>query len=67
MGDTKFRQNGRRTAKGPFRTELKELRRKQGEERNAAWQALSTAAKITSLQQRRGESRRQLRKLGVDL
>ena len=64
MGDTKFRQSRRKTALGPLRHEVKETRRKEGIERNTAWQALSTDAKIASLRGRRGNSKRQLGKLG---
>lgn len=63
MGDTKFRQSGRRTAVGPFRAQLKKLRREQADARNAAWRALPTAAKLASLASRPGESRRQISRL----
>lgn len=65
MGDTKFRQTGRRTARGPFRSEARDLRRKEGEERNAAWRSLSVIDQARSLQARRGSSKRQRAALGM--
>jgi hypothetical protein len=41
----------------------KEERRKEAIERNARWAALTRDQKIASLKARRGESRRQLKKL----
>ena len=63
MGDTKFRQTGRRTAQGPYMSDLRAARRTEGEARNTAWASLSTSAKIASLKARRGESKRQMTKL----
>jgi hypothetical protein len=60
MGDTKFRQTGRRTAAGPFRADEKQRRRAEGDIRNEVWRAMTTAEKIISLKGRRGESRRQM-------
>ena len=65
MGDTKFRQTNRRTALGPYRRDLREIRRKEGDERNLAWAALTDTDKIASLRRRRGESKRQMTKLGA--
>ncbi len=44
-------------------TSGKARRREEGEIRNAMWRALTTAEKVASLLQRRGESRRQLTEL----
>ncbi len=41
----------------------KQDRCEAGDKRNTAWRALSAEAKILSLKNRRGESRRQMRKL----
>ena len=65
MGDTKFRQTHRRTANGPYKADERKRRQEEGAERNAAWQALSTTAKIASLLRRPGSSKRQLTKLVV--
>lgn len=69
MGDTKFRQTGRRTARGPYRRDAKEVRIEEGQERNKRWAALSTAQKIAELDRRLGSglgARRQRRKLRGD-
>jgi hypothetical protein len=39
------------------------VRREEAVARNTAWQALSTEAKIASLRERRGESKKQIEKL----
>lgn len=46
-----------------LRADGRETRRKEAEERNAAWRALSLNQKIASLKGRRGQSKRQLSKL----
>jgi hypothetical protein len=43
----------------------KDERRREAVERNTRWQALTTSEKISSLKARRGESKRQLKKLGA--
>lgn len=63
MGDAKFRQTGRRTRKGPYRTETQERKRLEGEVRNEAWRELTKGQKIVSLTSRRGSSTKQLKKL----
>lgn len=64
MGDTKFRQTGRRTAVGPFRADKKARKRLEGEERNAEWAALSNKEKYLDLMgRRRGPSTRQVEKI----
>jgi len=45
----------------------KELRRVEGEERNEVWRSLSAEQKLRSLQARRGESKRQIKKLLKEL
>jgi len=67
MGDTKFRQTGRRTAQGPFRRDELERKRTEGEARNVAWRALTPSQQLASLAERGVESGRQYRKLtGAD-
>ena len=63
MGDTRFRQTGRKSAQGPFRRDEKLRRSKEGEERNLVWRALGPRQQLESLSRRRGESRRQTAKL----
>lgn len=64
MGDTNFRRTGRRTAKGPFRKDERERRRKEGEERNALWAALSPHEQAKVLTSRPGHCKKQRKKLG---
>ena len=45
----------------------KEQKRREGEERNAEWRSLTPAEQIASLKGRRGQSKRQMKKLGVDV
>ena len=63
MGDTKFRQTGRKTAKGPFRHEIRDIRRKESEERSLLWASLSTKEKLAQLDQRPGASAKQRKRL----
>ena len=63
MGDTKFRQTGRRAAQGPYRSDERVRKHQEGLERNAEWAKLSSEAKVQSLLKRRGESKRQLNAL----
>ena len=65
MGDTKFRQTGRRTAQGPYRRDAKDARRSEGAERNAVWAALPPKEKLKQLScgRRPGKSARQVKKL----
>ena len=63
MGDTKFRQTHRRTARGPYRSDEQARKRAEAEARNAAWAGLSTKDKLLSLRERRGSSKKQLTKL----
>lgn len=55
MGDTKFRQTGRRTAKGPYRSDLRREKHVEGLLRNAAWDALSQGEKLLALDRRLGK------------
>lgn len=64
MGDTKFRQTGRRTAQGPFRLDEKIRKREEGEARNSCWASMSPQQQYDSLCKRRGGSMRQLKLLG---
>ena len=67
MGDTKFRQTGRKTARGPYKADLRRERAEEGAVRNAAWAALSVAEKLASLDRRLGKGMgavRQRRLLG---
>ena len=43
-----------------------EVRQAEAKERNAAWRKLSVAEKIASLRSRRGESKRQMKKLTAE-
>ena len=66
VGDTKFRQSGRKTARGPYKADLRRERAEEGTIRNAAWAALSVAEKLASLDSRLGKgigARRQRRLL----
>lgn len=46
-----------------LRPDRKEARRREAEERNERWRALSTEEKLRSLLSRRGQSKRQVEKL----
>ena len=63
MGDTKFRQSGRRTASGPFRADDLKRKREEGDSRNTIWRAMTRADQLESLRRRRGNSKRQVAKL----
>ena len=63
MGDTKFRQTHRRTAAGPYRADERKRRQAEAIERNTAWQALDTHAKVKSLLRRPGNCKKQLERL----
>lgn len=47
-----------------LRTDKADQRRREAQQRNAIWAQMSTADKIASLTSRRGESKRQLERLG---
>jgi len=55
MGDTKFRQSGRRTARGPYKTDLRRERAEEGLARNTAWALLPKSEQIASLDRRLGK------------
>lgn len=54
VGDTKFRQTGRRTRKGPYKADMRDIRRREGEERNEVWRKLTSAEKLRALDERLG-------------
>ena len=54
MGDTNFRRTGKRTTQGPYRSEVSERKRREADERNASWAAMSTADKLAELDARLG-------------
>ena len=63
MGDTKFRQTGRRTASGPYRSDEKRRRVEEALERQQYWDGLSPKAKLEDLHRRAGLSKAQVKKL----
>ena len=65
MGDTTFRQTGRRSARGPYRLDEQIRKQREGAARNAAWAALSILEKLHRLNSRRGNSTKQRKALAA--
>jgi hypothetical protein len=67
VGDTKFRQTGRRTHKGPYRAEVKERKQREAVVRQDAYTALSHEQKVRRVLDAKGQSLKQRKQLGMEV
>ena len=66
MGDTKFRQHGRRTRQGPYRRDVQDRKRMEAEVRNEYFKGLSLELKREWVRTRPGNCTKQRRQLGME-